>query len=59
MEELNKYLGNNGQLFTGKEVWGLMQRWRETFAAKVKEETGKWNIGNVDWHVFSYNYYPV
>ena len=58
MEELNNFLGNSGRLMVGREVWRLKQAWREVFGSQLKEDTGKWAIGETDWHVFSFGYFP-
>jgi hypothetical protein len=41
-----------------KEKWLLQQRWRERFAVRLKQLTGKWVLDGIDWHVFSAEYYP-
>jgi hypothetical protein len=39
-----------------KECWQLMQKWRELFARDYHAMTGKWGIGDFQWHLFSFNY---
>ena len=34
----------------------LMQRWRETFAVPVRERTGRWVYGGIEWHAFSWGF---
>ena len=41
-----------------REKWQLQQRWREHFTAGVKDATGKWILGDADWHAFSSGYAP-
>ena len=42
-----------------KAKWELQQKWREHFAAAVKESTGKWVLGGADWHAFSSGHTPA
>jgi len=59
MKELNKWFGNKGKLITGeKNVWQVAQKWREVFAVNLKQQTGQWQLYRIDWHVFSYKYFP-
>lgn len=39
-----------------REQFQLQQVWRRTFARRLKNATGKWEIGGRDWHVFSGKY---
>jgi len=39
-----------------EEMRRLQQRWRETFARRVKQLTGKWTDSGFDWHTFSRQY---
>ncbi|HSE18753.1 MAG TPA: hypothetical protein VLB46_16975 [Pyrinomonadaceae bacterium] len=41
-----------------KVTWELQQKWREHFAAAVKEATGKWILNGSDWHAFSSGHTP-
>lgn len=41
-----------------RDKWKAAQRWRVAFARSVKESSGKWTIGGVDWHAFSYGVEP-
>lgn len=38
------------------ETSALQQRWRESFATRVKAATGTWIYNGFDWHAFSYEF---
>src|SRR6186713_2005377 len=39
-----------------EETIHLQQLWRETFALRVHDATGKWTHLQFDWHAFSYEF---
>ena len=39
-----------------EETTALQQRWRETFAQRVRRATGEWTYLDFDWHAFSYEF---
>jgi hypothetical protein len=41
---------------SAEETAELQQRWRESFAKRVKAATGKWTHLGFDWHAFSYEF---
>ena len=44
------------QLVPFQETVDLQQLWRETFAQRVHDATGKWTHLQFDWHAFSYEF---
>ena len=47
-------LGGTVTALSPQERHGRMQEWRQVFAAPYHRATGKWKIGQFEWHVFSY-----
>jgi hypothetical protein len=41
---------------SAEETAELQQRWRESFASRVKLATGRWTHLGFDWHAFSYGF---
>ena len=39
-----------------KEIYRLRQEWRSVFSICLHQQTGKWRIGDIDWHTFSYKH---
>lgn len=37
-----------------RDTW--QQRWREAYAAGLYAATGKWKLGQFEWHVFSFQH---
>jgi hypothetical protein len=37
-----------------KEVWDWQRKWRHAYAGEIHAQTGKWMLGDYDWHVFSF-----
>jgi hypothetical protein len=53
--ELATSLGTAGlEALSFGETTLLQQRWRETFAERVRLATGQWTHLGFDWHAFSY-----
>ena len=44
------------QKLSREETTALQQRWRETFAQRVRRATGDWTYLDFDWHSFSYEF---
>ena len=44
------------ELVPVRETNQLQQLWRETFARRVHDATGKWTHLQFDWHAFSYEF---
>lgn len=38
-----------------RQRWEFQQRWREVYAARLHAKTGKWILGDFDWHLFTSN----
>ena len=48
--------GPSFEAMSFRETTLLQQRWRETFAGRVRLATGKWTHLGFDWHAFSYEF---
>jgi hypothetical protein len=60
-EPLETLLSDAGVTFMPvhrSERWRLEQAWREVYARNTHARTGRWQIPEFEWHVFSYGDSP-
>lgn len=44
------------RLLTKQAAWTQIQGWRQVYARALHERTGRWVLGDHEWHVMSYGY---
>lgn len=48
--------GGTWEPLSNSERGAWIQRWREAYAAGLYTATGKWKLGEFEWHVFSFRH---
>lgn len=56
LEERLRNHGLEARQLPTADARALRQRWRETFAQRVKSATGQWTHHGIDWHAFSWGF---